>query len=742
MVQRLFYAHSLDGRPKTEWHQLEEHLGETTKRAVGFGEMFGSADWARLAGLWHDLGKYLPEFQKKLEPDGPKNQHVDHSVVGALLAQSFGLDRTLPLAFAVSGHHGGLPNLRSSEFGLTPLLERLHDHANSLERAAGNAPALFMDAAVPSLPEFLRPTVEVSAFEQRRQMEFWIRFLFSALVDADFLDTEAFFKPGMRSLALGVSGDVAALRKRLDDAADALSAKAAAKLVTSVNRLRAEVLECCREKAKLPPGIFSLTVPTGGGKTLSGMAFALRHAETHGLKRVIVVIPYTSIIEQNAKKYREALGDNVIEHHSNLAPTTETDLDPTMETERNRLASENWDAPVVVTTTVQFFESLFSNKPSRCRKLHNIARSVIILDEVQSLPPGFLSPILEAMRELVAHYGCSIVLSTATQPALVKRPAFRDGLDNVREIAPDPGDLFRRLSRVDVAWPELDSPAIAWPELAAELKCHRQMLAVVHRRDDARDLAKLLPPENLFHLSALMCPKHRLDVLAAVNKQLDSEQPCRLVSTQLVEAGVDIDFPVVYRSLGGLDSVVQAAGRCNREGKRDKGKVVVFRAPTQPPRGTPKMGLETMESLLRQYHGQVDITDPAIFEEYFRMLYSKLDLDIRRIQPERQELNFASTAEKFRIIEDGFSEAIVVPYANSAERVAAVRKELNRDTARALQPFLVNVYPDLLSQMQAAGALETIGENENIRVLMPDFHKRYDMTFGLVWNDGIGAGIV
>jgi CRISPR-associated endonuclease/helicase Cas3 len=726
MTQPFYYAHSPKDSLSGSWHLLKDHLAATAALAGRFAEDFDSTEWAKLAGLWHDVGKYLPDFQSKLQGVA---KHVDHSIVGAILAESKGkgLRAALPVAFAIAGHHGGLPNLRSSESGGTPLLERLRDRKASLTLASEAIPVAIKESVFPVLPRFLQPTPGASGFDQCRAMEFWIRFLFSALVDADFLDTEEFYKPGLRRSATDGYSDIQTLRRRLDAHVDAISAP-----FSPVNRLRAAVLGACRDAAKHPPGIFSLTVPTGGGKTLSAMAFALRHAEAHGLKRVIVVIPYTSIIEQNARTYRNALGENVIEHHSNIDPNTETD--------RSRLASENWDAPIVVTTSVQFFESLFSNKPSRCRKLHNMARSVIILDEVQSLPSGFLSPILESMRELTTHYGSTIVLSTATQPALAKREALPDGLVGVREIAADPADLFRQLSRVEIAWPDVDAPPIAWPDLADDLARHDQVLAVVHRRDDARELAGLLPAEGLFHLSALMCPRHRSDVLATVKARLKDGQACRLVSTQLIEAGVDVDFPVVYRAMGGLDSIVQAAGRCNREGKLDTGHVVVFRAPTLPPRGTPAFGLETMESMLRQYQGNVDLADQAMFEEYFRVLYSKLEKDIRCIQRERQELNFATTAEKFRIIEDGYSEAIVVPYKESAERVDAARKEFNRATARGLQPFMVNVYPETLRLMEETGALELIGDS--VRAILPPFHKHYDPTFGLIWKDKPGAGVV
>ena len=599
-----FYAHSHPERPHHEWHRLEDHLQAVSELAAAFADAFDSADWGRVAGLWHDLGKYQPEFQARLLG---ATEAVDHSTVGALLADAKDSEGGKALAFAIAGHHGGLPNaVQRGDTDRSSLLDRLRRSAPLLDKVLAAAAPTVTDHTVPVLPSWLEPGCPGDrAAQQRliRRTELWVRFLFSALVDADFLDTEEFFEPGKRA-AVGRLDTVATLRERLDAHLDRLSAEAEP---TKVNGVRRDVLQACRSAARVDPGLFSLSVPTGGGKTLSAMAFALRHAHHHGLRRVIVVIPYTSIIEQNAAVYRDVLGEaNVIEHHSNL--------DPVQETPRNKLASENWDAPVVVTTSVQFFESLFANRPSRCRKLHNVAKSVVVLDEVQTLPSAFLLSILDALNELARGYGCSVVLSTATQPALAKRDTLPEGLTDVREIVPAPRALADRLKRVTVHWPDPDDEPRTWPELAEELRGHPRVLAIVHRRQDARDLAQLLPPEGLFHLSALMCPRHRSDTLAQVREALAGDGPCRLVSTQLIEAGVDVDFPVVYRALGGLDRIVQGAGRCNREGKGDAGRVVVFRAPTPPPRGAPTKGLETTLSLLREREGGLDVDDPVSVE--------------------------------------------------------------------------------------------------------------------------------
>ena len=382
---------------------------------------------------------------------------------------------------------------------------------------------------------------------------------------------------------------------------------------------------------------------------------------------MIVAIPYTSIIEQNAEVYRLALGqENVIEHHANL--------DPDAETIRNRLASENWDAPVVVTTNVQLLESLFANRPSRCRKVHNISGSVVLLDEVQTLPTRHLDAIVEVLQELTDSYGCSLVLSTATQPALVRSDSLPRGLRSVHEIVPNPPSLFARLRRVEVDWSGALAPEVSWSTLAAEISRHEVVLVVVHRRRDARELAELLPEERRFHLSALMCAAHRARTLEQIHQRLQSGGPCRVVSTQLIEAGVDVDFPVVYRALGGLDSIAQAAGRCNREGKLAAGRVIVFRSPTPPPAGTLRKGLERAESLLRAAGGALDLADPDLYATYFRVLYLGEDLDAAGVQAARQALKFATVARKLRLIEDGFAYPIVVPWGDGEQRLEALRR--------------------------------------------------------------------
>jgi CRISPR-associated endonuclease/helicase Cas3 len=719
LVRQHFFAHSLEGRPLEDWQHLEDHLGAVAERAGLYASEFRSTEWGRMAGLWHDFGKAQPGFQRYIIEGG---ERVDHASVGAALAYERDKNLGSLLAFLIAGHHGGLPNrLTDDQATRQTLAERVEKGRRLLAEVDRQSLSALRSLSVPQLPAELLPRTRAEGAAAKRRIDLWLRMLFSCLVDADFLDTEAFCNPAQAAERGALRAAITELRQRLDDYLDGLASAAPR---TAVNGLRAEVLEGCRLAAGEKPGFFSLTVPTGGGKTLSAMAFALRHAEAHGLSRVIVAIPFTTIIEQNAEVYRRVFGDaNVVEHHSNIEPAKET--------QANRLASENWDAPIVVTTNVQLFESLFASTPSQCRKLHNIARSIIVLDEAQTLPAGFLTPIMEIMRELVATYGCSIVLSTATQPALNQRPALPGGLERVREIVRDPAALADRLRRVSVEWPSSAVAPVSWDDLAAEVRTLPQALVVVHRREDAAVLCRMLPEADRFHLSALMCAKHRTRVLADVRRALTQGECCRLVSTQLIEAGVDVDFPVVFRALAGLDSLAQAAGRCNREGRATTGRFVVFLAPTPPPVGALRQGFGVTQAMLKAEAAEspLNLLAPDTFLEYFRRLYFHQDLDVHQVQVERAELNFETVDRKVRLIADA-SRPVVVPFGDSPALVGRLWAEgPSAGLLRRLQPYTVAVYSTQLDELVRVGAVELV--HDVIHVLRPTHADVYGPEFGL-----------
>lgn len=549
--------------------------------------------------------------------------------------------------------------------------------------------------------------------------------LFSALCDADFLDTEAFFDCGLsevRRVARGAT--LPGLLQRLTAYVDQLQRKAVA---SEVNRVRGEIRAAAIAAAAAPPGVFTLTVPTGGGKTLAGMEFALHHACKYGLGRVIVAIPYTSIIEQNAEVYRQAFGahEAVLEHHSTF--------DPARETARSRLAAQNWDVPVVVTTTVQLFESLFARRTSRCRKLHNLARSVIVLDEAQTVPPQLLEPTLEVLGALVGEYGASIVISTATQPAFARASLARFGFETVREIVPDGVRAFERLRRIEVRWPARPEPTL-YSELADELARCSDVLAITHRRADARRLAELVDASvgdsSCLHLSALMCPEHRSAVLAQVKRHKVRGDSLRLVSTQLVEAGVDLDFPLVYRAFAGLDSLAQAAGRCNREGGLPRGEFRVFVAETAPPPGVLRAGKAIAEGMLRATP-DLDLLSSAPYRVYFERLYAAADTDARNIQAARQKLLFEDTARMYRLIEDDWSLPVVVPYRDAARLIDKLtRFGPSRDRLRALGRVSVNTPAALVRNWLARG--DAVQDGESGVIWFAPHVDAYDDRFGLV----------
>jgi CRISPR-associated endonuclease/helicase Cas3 len=721
-------AHVADGG---RGHDLAEHLHAVAERARRFAEDFGGAPHAELAGLWHDLGKYAADFQEKLraaqgseahvetEADIASKKRVDHSTAGAFHAAQRDSHNALPIVFAIAGHHAGLAD------GLRALQERFCDRGRQRLDAALAAipPSGIIDRAVPTLSPLFKPASSTDR-DAHRRLDLFTRMIFSALCDADFLDTEAFFDGGRAELR-GGNLSLDALAARLQVYIDGLT-----KEDTEVNRIRAEVRRASLAGVGRPPGIFTLTVPTGGGKTLAAMEFALRHALRHGLRRVVVAIPYTSIIEQNADVYRRAFGlsngdASLVEHHSAV--------DPKHESARNRIASENWDASIIVTTNVQLFESLFANRPGACRKLHNLARSVIVLDEAQTLPRGLLAPTTDVLEALVCHYGASVVLCTATQPALT-REALRDcGLSSTVEIVSDPDTLAERLRRVEVDWTRTVS-AVPWDVLAGEIAAERDVLAIVHRRDDARELCVAVDAElgepTTVHLSALMCPAHRSAVLAEIRARKRAGEPVRVVSTQLVEAGVDLDFPVVYRALAGIDSLTQAAGRCNREGKiAGRGRLRVFLAPTRPPEGLLDQGLAITQTMMRVR--DIDLFAPATHREYFERLYGVGDHDEKGIQVHREKLNFRTVAGAYRVIDEAWAAPLVIPFDDRARQAIRNLEYLgpSRGRLRELQRVTVNVARRDREQWERSGDVRKIGD-EMAFVLAGT--GAYDPRFGLV----------
>ncbi len=698
-----FYAHSLEGKPPEEWHPLEEHLKGTADLAASFAAEFGCGEWGYLAGLWHDLGKYSEDFQNMLLASvdahiETKKGKVDHSTAGAIHAtENFKIPGRI-FSYVIAGHHAGLPDWQTDTAGRKSLVQRLQNIALFNKLPLSDIPHHIIEQALPK-----------QKFITKEGHALWIRMLYSCLVDADFLDTETFFEPKKTKSRKGYP----LLVELLPLFESYMSDKQAKADDTSVNKQRAAILRQCIARSAHKPAIFTLTVPTGGGKTLSSMAFALNHALKPDCKkrRIIYVIPYTSIIEQTAEQFRDIFKDTIIEHHSNVSVSDENS-----ETARSRLACENWDAPIVVTTSVQFFDSLFSNRSSRCRKLHNIVNSVVVLDEVQLLPPEYLNPILHTMKELHQNYNVTFVLSTATQPALTphKSVDYRfEGLSDTVEIMADPMQLHKAFKRVQLHVPDDLLTSRTWEDLASELKQHAAVLCIVNRRDDCRTLYEMMPEkgETTFHLSALMCGEHRSKVIKQIKQRLKAKLPTRVISTQLVEAGVDLDFPVVYRALAGLDSIAQASGRCNREGLLEKGRVVVFIPPSKFPIGYLRQAGEIGRRLLAEK--TEDSLSPGRFENFFRELYwlqgSNLDKHgILKDLASDSELRFSffSAAQKFSIIDDKQYCPVIVCYEEGERLVETLKKKApERWLMRRLQRYIVNLSKYVHAKLHNEGAI-------------------------------------
>lgn len=709
------YAHSLERQPTERWERLSDHLAAVATRAAEFAVVFGWSEAARTAGLLHDIGKASAAFQAyiahpRMEAGGPKGP--DHSTAGAREAVAGypgGLGRML--ACLVAGHHAGLDDASGIDRRLSPG-HRIEPYPGWQAHAG----------ALPT-PAALRPTQPWTPGRHRGFAEaFLTRMLFSCLVDADYLETEAFHDHAeSRVTSRGGHADIGTLRDRLRAHMATIDGRGN----DAVSALRSRVLTAAVAKAAAAPGLFTLTVPTGGGKTLASLSFALEHAARHGLRRVIHVAPFTAIIEQTAGVFRTALAteDDVLEHHANFDWPDEDEAEEARDGLRKlRRAAENWDVPVVVTTAVQFFESLFANRTSRCRKLHNLARSVIVLDEAQTLPIHLLRPCMAAIEELARNYGTSIVLCTATQPALRAKDGFEGGfaIGDDREIAPDPQALYTALKRVRV---EVLPGPVPDTAVAARFAEQPQMLCIVNSRAHARDLFEAIRGlPGAIHLSTLMVPKHRRQVLAEVRRRVAAGEPARIVSTSLIEAGVDLDVPEVWRAAAGLDSIAQAAGRCNRNGRLPMGRTVVF----EPAEAKPPRALEAFWQATRPVlRGHDDLLGLDAISAYFRELYwqkgetalDTVEVDGRPgVMPALAEratswgFPFRSVAEAFRLIEE-VMEPVVVPWDEEAARLLREIGGAERPPAghlRRLQPYTVTIPHRARSTWLALGALRAV----------------------------------
>lgn len=710
-----------------------EHAIGTANCAEKFASSFTVPIYGKILGLYHDIGKFSKEFQNYLLYGGVKGS-VDHTGAGSIEIFKTGLNSKNPtfflLAMCIAGHHGGLPDMgdnpKTSEKGT--LLYRLNNSS-------------FPDYAVykeylPSIKSEDVPDITKNLTTAFAQM-FYVRMLYSCLVDADYLDTEVFLadKTVLRSGFI----DITKMKLLVDEYTSKFDPASSA-----LNKMRCELLKQCKDAGsdnkQIHKNLYTLTIPTGGGKTLSSLSFALNRAVLTGRQRIIYVIPYTSIIEQNAGVFKGIVGkNNVVEHHMNVV------YDDTDGSNRKKLATENWDAPLIVTTNVQFIESIFANKPSKCRKLHNIANSIIIFDEAQMLPEDYLLPCVEVIKELSEHYNCCVVLCTATQPSLDK---FFD--NKALEIIDKPKfyyDVFKR-TKIKILGKLTES------ELAAKLKKYSQVLCIVGTKRKAQQIFELLKEEkNVYHLSTNMYPAHRKRILEEVRVKLKNGEVCRVISTSLIEAGVDVDFPTVYKEMDALDSIVQAAGRCNREGKRNVEDSIVYVFELEG--NSNKLRLlekQVTENILQEYE---DISSPEAITAYFNKLHVLLaeNLDKRKIfeflKHGRQRFYFKTIASMVKIINDN-TKSIFIPFDSNAKiieqelRSGARTKEL----MRKMGAYCVNIYYQA-DNIHSESAYEKLLRNnkieildENITILVDD--KAYDNKIGLIvdcYNGGLGEFI-
>ncbi len=726
----MYWAHISEDGLRSQ--PLSEHLMETADLAERFADVFHSGDWGYFCGLLHDIGKYSEEFQQRIQG---KNIRVDHSTAGAVEAEN---RKAFLAAYCIAGHHAGLPDgmyVGKSASSESTLVSRLKKEIPDYQKYK-------REIHVP------RPDKPVLKTDHGRFcISFFIRMVYSCLVDADYLDTEAFMKNQKRVLP---DASMTELKKRLDDymkpwlesstenltAFSGASDEGARRSESCpLNVRRTDILRACIHGGKGEQGIYHLTVPTGGGKTISSMAFALNHAVEHDLRRIIYIIPYTSIIEQNAQVFRDILGKEfVLENHSNVEYSDGEELDP------KQLAAENWDIPVVVTTNVQFFESLYASRSSKCRKLHNIAGSVLIFDEAQMLPNDYLRPCLQAISELVLNYRCTAVLCTATQPSL--QQFFPQKLLK-GELCPNVEAQYEAFRRTVLVKDE----DMTGDELVRRLKAESQVLCILNTRTKVQEIYKKMEGcEGIFHLSTLMYPVHRRKVLDKIRKRLNLEETCCVIATSLVEAGVNLDFQTVYREAAGLDSMIQAAGRCNREGRNataDSRTHIFQFVPEERVRNDSVIQEQRIAEEIMASYAEIDSFD-AIHEYFDRLHYIKGDgLDKKKILQRLNEaqgdaIPFRTIAEDFKIIKEDTRSILIAREPEAKDLAKRLRYgEHNRELMRSVGQYSVNVYENTYKDLREAGFLDVI--DENLAVLSDE--GRYSEETGLNTKVVKGEGL-
>lgn len=708
-----YIAHLNEERTQT----LKDHLCGTAELAGRFAGRFGKSDWGYACGMLHDIGKYSLAFQDKIKNNS--DRRVDHSTAGAKACFEKGGMYSF-MSYCIAGHHSGLPDYGiSSDLGDAPTLQgRKRKHIE-------DCGAYKSEIHIPEIKTL--PFDPQNSPDPDFSLSVFIRMLYSCLVDADFLDTEYFMKEGRTQRETGEEPSVLLEKLKKHVAGWLLNED-----TETVNGRRTEILRHCFEWGHKERGIFQLTVPTGGGKTIASLAFALQHAVENQMDRVIYVIPYTSIIEQNAAVFRKILGEqNVLENHYNV------DYESTEELMPMQLASENWDKPVVVTTNVQFFESLFANKSSKCRKLHNIANSVIIFDEAQMLPTDYLKPCIAVMEELAANFGSSIVLCTATQPAL--SPFFQREMP-VTELCPRVEEQFRFFERVTFQ----NVGTISEDELIEKLQKEEQALCIVNTKKRAQRLYQKMKGEGVFHLSTAMYPKHRRRVLDKIRRLVKDGKRCILISTSLVEAGVDLDFCTVYRQLAGVDSMIQAAGRCNREGKRAAQDSFAYLFQFEEKEYVPGQQLQIDVSKMLLSEGE-DISSLHGIEKYFEALYHFRgeSLDKKKIFEEFKDkrYNFAKAAKEFKLIEENTLTVFISREEEAEELLWQIKHQgYTKSGMRKAGQYCIQLYENDIEKLRGAGMLRQVpGGIENFYELVDSGQYSEEMGLDLGIESGIAV---